>query len=137
MGTSLFNFLNSPKKLSFKKRQNEPLDEVSYSIQISFDTNGQIRYLDENERPRIVEFVGNSWSKSLLQSSSNKTSAKTSAQTTSTIALTSDDKNVLKRLIQITGLLLVILTIIYLVVGSYVAYRTYVEPTLKPAPTPE
>ena len=70
-------------------------------------------------------------------SSSNKTSAKTSAQTTSTIALTSDDKNVLKRLIQITGLLLVILTIIYLVVGSYVAYRTYVEPTLKPATVPE
>jgi hypothetical protein len=68
-----------------------------------------------------------------MNSSSNKTSAKTS----STIALTSDDKNVLKRLIQITGLLLVILTIIYLVVGSYVAYRTYVEPTLKPATVPE
>jgi hypothetical protein len=66
-------------------------------------------------------------------SSSNKTSAKTS----STIALTSDDKNVLKRLIQITGLLLIILTIIYLVVGSYVAYKTYVEPTLKPATVPE
>lgn len=74
MGTSLFNFLNSPKKLSIKNRQNEPIDEVCYSIQISFDTNGQIRYLDENERPRIVEFVGNSWSKSLLQSSTNKTS---------------------------------------------------------------
>jgi lipopolysaccharide/colanic/teichoic acid biosynthesis glycosyltransferase len=67
-------------------------------------------------------------------SSSNKTS-KTSTQTSSTIALTSDDKNVLKRLIQITVLLLVILTIIYLVVGSYVAYKTYVEPTLKPVAT--
>ena len=66
-------------------------------------------------------------------SSSNKTSTKTS----STIALTSDDKNVLKRLIQITVLFLVILTIIYLVVGSYVAYKTYVEPTFKTAPTPE
>ena len=69
-------------------------------------------------------------------SSSNKTS-KTSTQTSSTIALTSDDKNVLKRLIQITVLFLVILTIIYLVVGSYVAYKTYVEPTLKAAIVPE
>jgi hypothetical protein len=71
---SLFNFLNSPKKSGINNRQNEPMDEICYSIQISFDTNGQIRYLDENERTRIVEFVGNSWSKSLLQSSSNKTS---------------------------------------------------------------
>ena len=46
-------------------------------------------------------------------------------------------KNVLKKLIQITGLLLIILTIIYLVIGSYVAYKTYVEPTLKPATVPE
>ena len=64
-------------------------------------------------------------------SSSNKTSAKTS----STIKLTSDDKNVLKKLIQITGLLLILLLIIYLIVGSYVAYKTYVEPTLKPVGT--
>jgi hypothetical protein len=70
-------------------------------------------------------------------SSSNKKSIKTSTQTSSTIALTSDDKNVLKKLIQITVLFLVILTIIYLVVGSYVAYKTYVEPTFKTATTPE
>jgi hypothetical protein len=67
----------------------------------------------------------------------NSSSNKTSAQTSSTIALTSDDKNVLKKLIQITGLLLIILLIIYLVVGSYMAYKTYVEPTLKPAIVPE
>lgn len=70
---SIFDFINFPKKLSNKYRDKAPMDEVCYSIQISFETNGQIRYLDENERPRIVEFVGNSWTKLLYQSGTYKT----------------------------------------------------------------
>ena len=52
----------------------EPKIDISYSIQISFYTNGQIRYLNENERPKIVEFNGNSWSINFLQFKKNKTS---------------------------------------------------------------
>ena len=52
----------------------EPKIEITYSIQISYYTNGQIRYLNENERPKIVEFNGNSWSINFLQFKKNKTS---------------------------------------------------------------
>jgi hypothetical protein len=64
---SILDIINFPKRLSNKYKEKVPLDEVCYSVQISFETNGQIRYLDENQRPRIVEFIGNSWTKSLFQ----------------------------------------------------------------------
>ena len=61
----------------------EPKIEITYSIQISYYTNGQIRYLNENERPKIVEFNGNSWSINFLQYKKNKTSLSTFLNNTS------------------------------------------------------
>jgi hypothetical protein len=61
----------------------EPKIDITYSIQISFYTNGQIRYLDENERPKIIEFNGNSWSINFLQYKKNKTSLSTFLNNTS------------------------------------------------------
>jgi hypothetical protein len=69
-----FNIFRLLKRLKNTNREIIPLDEVCYSVQISFKTNGQIRYHDEMERPRIVEFEGNSWTKILFQSNLNKTS---------------------------------------------------------------
>ena len=62
------NIRNTNKKII------EPKIDITYSIQISFYTNGQIRYLNENERPKIVEFSGTSWSINFLQYKKNKTS---------------------------------------------------------------
>lgn len=73
MRISVSDIINFPKKLSNKYKTQEPMDEVCYSVQISFETNGQVRYLDENERPRIVEFIGNGWTKSLYKSGDYKT----------------------------------------------------------------
>jgi hypothetical protein len=67
-------FLNIIKDISNKNKFIEPKIEISYAIQLSFNTNGQVRYLDENERPRIVEFNGSSWSISFLQYEKNKKS---------------------------------------------------------------
>jgi hypothetical protein len=69
-----FNFFNLLKRLKNANKEIIPLDEVCYAVQISFNTNGQIRYQDEMERPRIVEFEGNSWTKTFFQSNLNKTS---------------------------------------------------------------
>jgi len=71
---SILDLLNFPKRLSNKYKKKVPSDEVCYSVQISFETNGQICYLDENKRPRIVEFIGNSWTKTLFQCGTCKTS---------------------------------------------------------------
>lgn len=67
---SVLDIFKSPSKF----REQEPIEEVCYSIQISYDTNGQIKYLDENERPRIIEFIGNNWTKTFLKKVSKKTS---------------------------------------------------------------
>jgi len=69
-----FNIFNLLKILKNKNKEIVPLDEVCYAVQISFKTNGQIRYQDEMERPRIVEFEGNSWTKTFFQSNLNKSS---------------------------------------------------------------
>ena len=69
-----FIFFNLLKRLKHTNREIIPLDEVCYSVQISFKTNGQIRYHDEMDRPRIIEFEGNSWTKTLFQSNMDKTS---------------------------------------------------------------
>jgi len=69
--SKLQNILND---ISNKNKFIEPKIEISYAIQLSFNTNGQARYLDENERPRIVEFNGSSWSISFLQFEKNKKS---------------------------------------------------------------
>jgi hypothetical protein len=68
------NFFNLLKRFKNSNKEIIPLDEVCYAVQISFNTNGQIRYQDEMERPRIVEFEGNSWTKTFFQSNLNKTS---------------------------------------------------------------
>jgi len=71
---SVLDIFKSPSKFSDKFKEKEPIEEVCYSVQISYDTNGQIKYLDENERPRIIEFIGNNWSKTFLKKVSKKTS---------------------------------------------------------------
>jgi len=71
---SFSKFLNIINDISNKNKFIEPKIEISYTIQLSFNTNGQVRYLDENERPRIVEFNGSSWSISFLQYEKNKKS---------------------------------------------------------------
>jgi hypothetical protein len=71
---SFSKFLNIINDISNKNKFIEPKIEISYAIQLSFNTNGQVRYLDENERPRIVEFNGSSWSISFLQYEKNKKS---------------------------------------------------------------
>lgn len=54
--------------LLFKKRlrDSEPLIDVNLSLYLSFYTSGQVKYMDINSRPRIVEFKGSSWSVNLL-----------------------------------------------------------------------
>jgi hypothetical protein len=77
MSTNYFSFSkiqNILNDISNKNKFIEPKIEISYAIQLSFNTNGQVRYLDENERPRIVEFNGSSWSISFLQYEKNKKS---------------------------------------------------------------
>jgi hypothetical protein len=69
-----FNIFRFFKRLKNTNKEIVPLDEVCYTVQISFKTNGQIRYHDEMDIPRIVEFEGISWTKTLLQSNMNKTS---------------------------------------------------------------
>lgn len=65
----IFNTINR----SLKNTQNqEPLDEISYFLQISFETYGQVKYLDDTERPIIKEFTGSSWSISYLKGKSIK-----------------------------------------------------------------
>jgi hypothetical protein len=71
---SFSKFLNIINDISNKNKFIEPKIEISYAIQLSFNTNGQVRYLDENEKPRIVEFNGSSWSISFLQYEKNKKS---------------------------------------------------------------
>jgi hypothetical protein len=71
---SFSKYLNIINDISNKNKFIEPKIEISYAIQLSFNTNGQVRYLDENERPRIVEFNGSSWSISFLQYEKNKKS---------------------------------------------------------------
>jgi hypothetical protein len=71
---SFSKFLNIINDISNKNKFIEPKIEISYAIQLSFNTNGQVRYLDENARPRIVEFNGSSWSISFLQYEKNKKS---------------------------------------------------------------
>jgi len=71
---SVLDLFKSPNKFIDKFKEQEPVEEVSYSVQISYDTNGQVKYLDENERPRIIEFIGNNWTKTFLKKVSKKTS---------------------------------------------------------------
>lgn len=40
-----------------------PLIKVDLIVEISFETFGQVKYIDENGRPWIKEFVGDKWSK--------------------------------------------------------------------------
>jgi len=71
---SVLDLFKSSNKFIDKFKEQEPVEEVFYSVQISYDTNGQIKYLDENERPRIIEFIGNNWTKTFLKKVSKKTS---------------------------------------------------------------
>ena len=71
---SVLDIFKSPNKFVDKFKEQEPVEEVSYFVQISYDTNGQVKYLDENERPRIIEFIGNNWTKTFLKKVSKKTS---------------------------------------------------------------
>ena len=71
---SVLDIFKSTAKFSNRFKEQEPIEEISYFVHISYDTNGQVKYLDENERPRIIEFSGNSWSTTFLKKVSNKTS---------------------------------------------------------------
>jgi hypothetical protein len=42
-----------------------PLIKVELIVEINFDTFGQVQFTDDNGRPWIKEFVGNSWSKEI------------------------------------------------------------------------
>lgn len=42
-----------------------PLIKVELMVEINFDTFGQVQFTDDNGRPWIKEFVGNSWSKEI------------------------------------------------------------------------
>ena len=42
-----------------------PLIKVELIVKINFDTFGQVQFTDDNGRPWIKEFVGNSWSKEI------------------------------------------------------------------------
>jgi hypothetical protein len=71
---SVLDIFRSPSKFSNRFKEQESVEEISYYVQVSYDTNGQVKYLDENERPRITEFIGNSWSITFLKKLSTKTS---------------------------------------------------------------
>ena len=43
-----------------------PLIKVELIVEISFETFGQVQYIDENGRPFIKEYVGNRWSKEIF-----------------------------------------------------------------------
>ena len=49
-----------------------PLIKVELIVEISFETFGQVQYKDENGRPWIKEFRGNSWSKEILLKDNRK-----------------------------------------------------------------
>jgi hypothetical protein len=49
-----------------------PLIKVELIIEVSFETFGQVWYTDENGRPWIKEFRGNSWSKEILLKDNRK-----------------------------------------------------------------
>lgn len=42
-----------------------PLIKVELLVEINFETFGQVQFTDDNGRPWIKEFVGNSWSKEI------------------------------------------------------------------------
>ena len=42
-----------------------PVIKVELMVEINFDTFGQVQFTDDNGRPWIKEFVGNSWSKEI------------------------------------------------------------------------
>ena len=42
-----------------------PLIKVELIVDINFETFGQVQFTDDNGRPWIKEFVGNSWSKEI------------------------------------------------------------------------
>ena len=42
-----------------------PLIKVELIVEINFETFGQVQFTDDNGRPWIKEFVGNSWSKEI------------------------------------------------------------------------
>jgi len=52
-------------------------------------------------------------------------------KSSSIIELTRNNKNTLKKLIQITALFLIILTIMYLIIAAYIVYKTYLDPNAK------
>jgi hypothetical protein len=54
-------------KLIPYKRINDltPLIKVELILEVNFETFGQVRYKDENGRPRIIEFKGSKWVKEL------------------------------------------------------------------------
>ena len=69
---SIMDIFNK-SKTSFRSKKNlEPMDEISFFVQISFETYGQVKYLDDSERPIIKEFTGSSWSISYLKRESIK-----------------------------------------------------------------
>jgi len=45
-----------------------PLIKVELIVEINFETFGQVQFTDDNGRPWIKEFVGNSWSKEIYLS---------------------------------------------------------------------
>jgi hypothetical protein len=49
-----------------------PIIKVELIIEVSFETFGQVWYTDENGRPWIKEFRGNSWSKEILLKDNRK-----------------------------------------------------------------
>ena len=49
-----------------------PLIKVELIVELSFETFGQVWYTDENGRPWIKEFRGNSWSKEILLKDNRK-----------------------------------------------------------------
>ena len=54
-------------KLIPYKRINDltPLIKVELILEVNFETFGQVRFKDENGRPRIIEFKGSKWVKEL------------------------------------------------------------------------
>jgi hypothetical protein len=71
---SVLDIFRSPNKFSDRFKEQESVEEISFYVQVSYETNGQVKYLDENERPRITEFIGNSWTITFLKKVSRKTS---------------------------------------------------------------
>ncbi|MCX6331832.1 MAG: hypothetical protein NTZ82_04265 [Bacteroidetes bacterium] len=55
-------------KLIQYKRINDlmPLIKVELILEVNFETFGQVRFKDENGRPRIIEFKGSKWMKELF-----------------------------------------------------------------------